>query len=85
MVNDADIITSIRNIRNIVVALDSIGFPIEDILKDEEIAEEIPEDLPQRIINLSSEIHNVLQNIEKSKRYKEAVKNLCDIKERKDG
>jgi len=82
MISDADIITSVRSIRKLVTTLDSLGFPISDIIKDEEMAEEIPKDMPKKVAVLASEIHTMLQDIEKSKRYRDAIKRLCDIKER---
>lgn len=82
MLSDVEIITSIRSIRRIVNTLDSLGFPVNDIIKDEEMAEEIPADMPDKIVNLASEIHTMLQNVENSKRYKDAVRRICDIKER---
>ena len=79
---DADIITSVRSIRKLVVTLDSLGFPISEISKDKEIVDEIPDGISEEISSIASKIHSMLQNIEKSKRYRDAIKHLCEIKER---
>lgn len=80
--NDADIISAIKHIRKLIVTLDAIGFPVNLLSNDEEISKMIPKNLPSKIINLASEIHIMLQKIEKSGKYKNAVKLLCEIKER---
>ncbi len=81
---DADLISSVRNLRRLVVALDSINFPVVEMSGDEDksISDLIPKGLSGRIKKVSTEVHRTLQNIEHSKRYKNAVKTLCSIKER---
>jgi len=80
---DEDIIGAVRSMRKLVSTMDSLGFPTKQLLQDEELAEFIEKDLPIRISKISSEIHDTLQSVEKSKRYREVIKRLCDIKERK--
>lgn len=80
---DAELIVAIRGIRKLVVALDSIGFPMQDLAKDKDITKLIPKDMSRRISSLTSDIHSVLQKIEHSKRYKDAVYTLCSVTERK--
>ncbi|KKM04808.1 hypothetical protein LCGC14_1760550 [marine sediment metagenome] len=80
--NDADIISHIRNLRKLVVTLDAIGFPINEFSEDEELSKMVSVKLPKEITNTSTKIHQFIQKVEKSKRYKEAVKNLCGVKVR---
>ncbi len=65
MTTDVDIITSIRSIRKLIVTLDSLGFPISEISKDEEISKEIPDEISKDINKIAGRIHTMLQNIEK--------------------
>ena len=85
MVPNIDIIASIRSMRKMIITLDSLVLPISELVKDEEIAKNIPKNLDVEIIATTTKIHVMLQGIEKSKRYKEAVKNLCDVKEGSNG
>lgn len=80
---DAELIVAIRGIRKLVVALDSIGFPIQDLLKDKEMKKLVPKDIAKRLISITSDIHSILQNIEHSERYKDAVYKLCNVAEKK--
>lgn len=80
---DAELIVAVRGIRKLVVVLDSIGFPLQDLMKDDELKKIIPKDLAKKISTTASGIHNTLQNIEHSKRYKDAVYSLCNVTERK--
>lgn len=79
--DESDIIASVRSIRKLVVTLDSLGLPITALLSDEELSKEIPTDLSSRIKEVASDVHSLLQSIEKNKRYKEAVKHLCKVEE----
>lgn len=63
--------------------LDSIGFPLQDLLKDDEFKKLIPKDLAKKINVTASGIHTTLQKIEHSKRYKDAIYKLCSVSERK--
>lgn len=80
---DAELIVAIRGIRKLVVALDSMGFPIQDLLKDKEMKKFIPKDVSKRLISIAADIHSALQSIEHSERYKDAVYNLCSVTEKK--
>lgn len=80
--DDADLISSLRRLRKLTSTLDSIGYPVRELSQDEELKDLISEDLYERIVNVSQEIHSTLQNIERSKRYKGAVVRLCNIKMR---
>jgi hypothetical protein len=80
--NDADLITTIRSVRRLVATLDSIGFPIKNLVADPEISELIPDGLHKRVVDVSMEIHSALQVVEKSKIYKDTVKRVCNIRER---
>jgi len=80
---DAELIVAIRGMRKLVVALDSIGFPIQDLTKDKELGKLVPKDMSKRLASVTSDIHSVLQKIEHSKRYKDAVYTLCNVAERK--
>ena len=53
---DADLISAIRSIRNLVATLDSIGFPVTELCKDEELEEIIIKDLPDKIKSISSRV-----------------------------
>lgn len=79
---DADIIVVVRRLRKLVSTLDSIGFPIKELSEDEDLSQLVSNNLHTKVIKVSGEIHNTLQNIEKSKKYKDVVKRLCNIKER---
>jgi hypothetical protein len=82
-VPEADLIVAVRGIRKLVVALDSIGFPLQDLLKDDELKKVIPKDLARKINSTASGIHTMLQKVEHSKRYKDAVFKLCNVSERR--
>jgi len=77
---DAEIISCIRKLRRLVVTLDSIGFPIRELLTDDEISRLVHKKLPDKLLGVSSDIHLLVQNIEKSKKYKDAIQNLSGIK-----
>jgi len=81
---DADIISCVRRLRRLVVTLDSIGFPIRELLTDEDIGKLVNKKLPDKVLSTSSDVHFLIQNIEKSKRYKDAIQNLCGIKVREE-
>lgn len=74
--NDADIISHVRSLRKLVVTLDALGFPIHELENDVEFSKYVLKRLPKDISKVSFRIHQLVQNIEKSKRYKEAIKNL---------
>jgi len=80
--NDADIISAVKHVRKLIVTLDAIGFPVKLLSEDDELSKLVPKGLPSKIVNLASEVHILLQKIEKSVKYKEAIKNLCEVKER---
>ncbi len=80
MIEDADLIGAVKNLRRLVSYLDSIGFPVKELANDHELIRLIPKDLQKQLISTSGSIHAMLQNIEKSDRYKQAVKNLCFVK-----
>jgi hypothetical protein len=80
--NDADIISHIRNLRRLVATLDAIGFPIQELINDQAYTKLVAAKLPKYVTKASVGIHQLIQNIEKSKRYKEAVKNMCGVKVR---
>ena len=77
--HDADLISSVRKLRRLVSTLDSIGFPIHELAEDGDIARLVGKKLPNKVLSVSTDVHNLLQNIEKTKRYKEAVKSLCSV------
>ena len=79
---DADLISAIRNIRHLVATLDSIGFSVTELCKDEELEEIVVKDLPDKIKSMSSDIHAMIQRTEKGKRYRDAVQKLCTTKVR---
>lgn len=76
MSSDTDVISAVKNTRRLIVTLDSFGFPLEDLLKDEEISKCIPRNLYKEINTVATKIHKTLQCIEKSKRYKEIASNI---------
>lgn len=80
---DADLISSVRGIRNLVAVLDSIGYPLQDLSNDKELSVLISKDLIKKIKSTASDIHSTLQKIENSKRYKDCVYRLCNIVEKK--
>lgn len=80
---DAELIVVIRNIRKLIVTLDSIGFPIQDLSNDKDIINLIPKDMSKRIVEITSMIHSMTQKIEHSKRYRNAIYKLCSITEKK--
>ena len=82
--DNADLISSIRIIRKLVSTLDSLGVPIKELREDEDLNKLVPKTLFDRTIKVSGDIHRVLQRIENSKRYKNAVKQLLG-KEIRDG
>jgi len=73
-VSSADLIAAIRQIRKLVVTLDAIGFPARSLYADEELSKLIPNGLSSKVVNIAYEIHNMLQELEKSKRYRESVR-----------
>ncbi|MCK5602817.1 hypothetical protein KAR91_13130 [Candidatus Pacearchaeota archaeon] len=80
--NDTELIITIRSIRRLVATLDSIGFPIKSLVLDPDVNEMIPDGLHKRIVSVSTDMHGVLQTVEKSKIYKDAIKRICNVKER---
>lgn len=80
---DVEIIVAVRGIRKLIVLFDSIGLPVQDLLKDEEFKKMVPKDLDKKINVTTSSIHTMLQKLEHSKRYKDAVSTLCDVSERR--
>jgi hypothetical protein len=81
---NADLISSIRTMRKLVSTLDSLGMPLKELRKDEDLGKLVPKTLFDRTIKISGDIHRVLQRIEGSKKYKNAVKTLLG-KEIRDG
>lgn len=79
--NDADIIGAVKHIRKLIVTMDAIGFPVKLLAEDEELSKFMPKNLPVKVVNLAGEVHIMLQKIEKSSRYKDAIKRLCEVKE----
>lgn len=77
--NEADIIGYVRSLRKLVAILDSIGFPIFELSKDEELGKLITNKLILNTNITTDNIHKLIQRIEKSKRYKEAVRNMCGL------
>lgn len=80
---DADLISAVRGIRNLIAVLDSIGYPFQDLAKDKDLSSIISKDLIKMINSVASEAHNTLQKIENSRRYKDSVFRLCNIVERR--
>ena len=80
--NNADIIATVRQLRKLVSTLDAIGFPAKSLYIDEELSRLIPKGLPAKIVEVTFDVHTMLQEIEKSTKYREATKQLCNIKER---
>lgn len=78
--NDSDIIAVVRQSRKLMTIFDSIGFPAKSFYEDKELTKLIPDGLPSKIINVASEIHIMLQNIERSPQYQRAVRNLNVMK-----
>lgn len=81
--NDAEFIVAVRGIRKLIVTLDSIGFPIKDLLSDPDAEKIIPKDLNKRISSMAAEIHKLLQDIEHSKKYKDTIYKICNVSERR--
>jgi len=77
---DAEVLSCVRRLRRLVVTLDSIGFPVRELVEDEEIGKLVKDELPNQILNVSTEVHLLVQNIEKSKKYKTVIQNLCGLK-----
>ena len=80
--SDADVIAAVKHLRRIVTTLDAMGFPVKLLSEDDDLKSLVPKGLPGHIINVASDIHHMLVNIEKSSKYKTAVKNLCEVKEK---
>ena len=80
--SDADTIAAVKQLRKMVALLDSLGFPTKLFYEDDELIDLVPKGLPSKIVNVTADIHHMLVNIEKSQKYKNAVKTLCEIKER---
>jgi hypothetical protein len=80
--SEADIIAAVKQLRRIVTTLDTIGFPTKMLSEDDDLGPLVPKGLPAKIVNVAGDIHHMLVGIEKSQKYKNAIKNLCEIKER---
>jgi hypothetical protein len=80
--SDADIISTVKQLRRIVTTLDAMGFPTKTLAEDSELGTLVPKGLPAKIVNVAADIHHMLVGIEKSQKYKNAIKTLCEIKER---
>jgi len=81
---DADIIVIVRQLRKLVATLDSIGFPAKSLYADEEMSLLIPSGLSSKLAGVTVDIYTLLQNIEKNRKYRDAVKQLCVTDERND-
>jgi len=79
--DNADIIVIVKQIRKLVVTMDAIGFPTKLMASDEELSKILPKKMLDRIINLANDTHIMLQKIEKTNKYREAIKMLCKTKE----
>jgi hypothetical protein len=79
-VKDADIITAVRRLRRLITTFDSIGFPVKSFYDDDELSDLIPDGLPSKIVDVSSDLHIMIQDIEKSKAYKDAIKRLLAVR-----
>jgi len=84
-INDADLISILRSLRRLTATLDSIGYPARQLEEDDELATHLPRGINNKITGVASDVHNMIQKIENTKRYKDAVRQLCGIKEIDDG
>lgn len=80
--DDTELIVAVRRMRQLVTTLDAVGYPVMELAKDDEISDIMSDDLHTKIIKTAKEVHVSLQDIEKSKRYKDAIKRVCNIGER---
>ena len=80
-INDADLISIIRQLRQLTITLDSIGYPTRQLEDDEDLAHLLPKGINSKITSVASDVHNMIQKIENSVRYKEAIKQLCGLRE----
>ena len=76
-IDNAEFISIMRQLRKTVANLDTIGYAVDQLLEDEELVSIIPHKIADRVIHTTGEIHNMLQKIEGSKRYKDATNMLC--------
>ncbi len=74
---DADLISTIRQLRKLIAVLDSVGYITKALDEDSELSSHVPRGLHDRIINVASTIHHMLMGIEKGNRYKQAAAKLC--------
>lgn len=81
--HESDLIYSVRNLRKLITTLDSIGFLLKDILNDDNICKFIPDNLHKDIISVTSKLHIALQDLEKSREYRDSVEKLCNSNVRK--
>jgi hypothetical protein len=79
--NDADLISTVRAMRRLTITLDSIGYPARQLEEDEEIATHLPKGINAKITGVAADVHNMIQKIENTKRYKDALRQLCGLKE----
>jgi len=81
-ISDADVITTVQQLRRMITIFDSFGCPIKTFMEDDELVRVVPDDLPNKIINVSRTIHHMLVEFEKHPRYKMAVKTMLELKGR---
>ena len=84
-ISEADLIAIIRSLRHLTATLDSIGYQTKQLEADEELAAHITRGINSKITGVATDIHNMVQRLENTKRYKDAVRQLCCIKETDDG
>jgi len=80
--SDADIIATVQQLRRMITTFDSLGCPIRTFMADKELADVVPQGLSAKIINVGRDIHHMLVDFEKHPKYKTAVKNMIELKER---
>ena len=66
MITDTDLVSSVRDVRKLITVLDSIGFQVVNLNNDEELSILIPDNLQNNLIDLTKDMHNMVQIIEKS-------------------
>lgn len=76
ILDDADLIAAIRNMRKLLFSCDSIRFYHDKMVDDSDLKLYVPDTLAGALKNMADDLALALTNLEKSSRYKSAVFNL---------
>ena len=75
---EADIISAVRQMRKLVMTLDSLSLPVQLFQSNPELSKLLPKNLHHHIIDVAKDTHICLQKVERSQIYKDAARMFCE-------